>query len=120
MSLAQCPSGPRSADGRPTAGRVLQAQLGADYARILEVFNGDPPGSPWPTQSFKTQALAGHVADRLLGELELDHRGIAEALSDHLTARLAALVRDLDEIGRECPSQREVPAFVDRLGCLRW
>lgn len=70
---------------------------------ILEVFGDNPPESSWPGNSFDTTTLARHVADRLLEELELDHRGIAEALSDHLMARLAALVRDLDEIGESVP-----------------
>lgn len=72
-------------------------------AGILEIFDGNPPESSWPAGSFDTQTLACHVADRLLDELELDHRGIAEALSDHLTARLAALIRDLDQIGTSTP-----------------
>jgi hypothetical protein len=70
---------------------------------ILDVFGDNPPESSWPGNSFDTTTLARRVADRLLEELELDHRGIAEALSDHLMARLAALVRDLDEIGESVP-----------------
>jgi hypothetical protein len=70
---------------------------------ILDVFGDTPPESSWPGNSFDTTTLARRVADRLLEELELDHRGIAEALSDHLMARLAALVRDLDEIGESVP-----------------
>lgn len=70
---------------------------------ILEVFGDNPPHPSRPAHSFDTQTLAHHVADRLLGELELDHRGIAQALSDHLIARLAALARDLDEIGAMTP-----------------
>jgi hypothetical protein len=70
---------------------------------ILDVFGDNPPESSWPGNSFDTTTLARRVADRLLEELELDHRGIAEALSDHLKARLAAPVRDLDEIGESIP-----------------
>lgn len=70
---------------------------------ILEVFGDSPPVSSWPANSFDTVTLARHVADRLLDELELDHQGIAQALSDHLMARLAALVHDLDEIGNSVP-----------------
>jgi hypothetical protein len=70
---------------------------------ILDVLGDNPPESSWPGNSFDTTTLARRVADRLLEELELDHRGIAEALSDHLMARLAALVRDLDEIGESVP-----------------
>jgi hypothetical protein len=70
---------------------------------ILAVFGDKPPESSWPGNSFDITTLARRVADRLLEELELDHRGIAEALSDHLMARLAALVRDLDEIGASVP-----------------
>jgi hypothetical protein len=70
---------------------------------ILDVFGDTPPDPSWPGNSFDTTTLARRVADRLLEELELDHRGIAEALSDHLMARLAALVRDLDEIGESVP-----------------
>jgi hypothetical protein len=73
--------------------RQLIQEIKQAPSGILEVFGGNPPQSSWPARSFDTQTLARHVADRLLGELELDHRGIAEALSDHLTPRLAALVR---------------------------
>ena len=66
---------------------------------ILEIFDDNPPTSFWPANSFDTETLARHVADRLLDQLELDHSGIAVALSDHLTARLRGLDRDLEEIG---------------------
>lgn len=83
--------------------RQLMHEIKAAPSGILEVFGGNPPKSSWPAHSFDTQTLTRHVADRLLDELELDHHGIAEALSDHLIARLAGLVGDLDEIGASVP-----------------
>ena len=93
--------------------RQLMHEIKEAPSGILEVFGGNPPESSWPAQSFDTQTLARHVADRLLDELELDHRGIAEALSNHLIARLAALVRDLDQIGTS------IPPGVNRWATLR-
>jgi hypothetical protein len=83
--------------------RQLMHEIKEVPAGILEIFGGNPPESSWLANSFDTETLAHHVADRLLDELELDHRGIAEALSDHLIARLAGLVRDLDQIGASVP-----------------
>ncbi len=83
--------------------RQLMQEINEAPPGILKVFGGNLPESSWPAHSFDTQTLARHVADRLLDELELDHRGIAEALSDYLIARLAGLVRDLDEIGASVP-----------------
>jgi hypothetical protein len=83
--------------------RQIMHEINRAPAGILEIFGGNSPESSWPANSFDTQTLARHVADRLLDELELDHCGIAEALSDHLTARLAGLARDLDQIGATVP-----------------
>jgi hypothetical protein len=68
---------------------------------VLSVF-GDTPPESWPG-GFDTVELAGRIADHLLAELELDHAGIAVALSDHLLARLAVLEGHLTTIGETIP-----------------
>jgi hypothetical protein len=60
-----------------------------------------------------SQKLAHYIADRLLDDLELDHQGIAIALSDHLLARLAALDRHLTII------EESIPPRVSRSVTLR-
>ena len=72
-------------------------------AGILSVFGDELPDASWPGNSFDTSTLAVHLADRLLNQLQLDHRGVAEALSGHLRARLGVLNRDLEEIRNSGP-----------------
>jgi hypothetical protein len=93
--------------------RQLMHEIKEIPSGILEIFGDNPPKSSWPANSFDTQTLASHVADRFLDELELDHRGIAGALSNHLIARLTGLVRDLDQVGAS------VPPGVTRWATLR-
>jgi hypothetical protein len=71
---------------------------------VLEVFGDTPPEPTFPEAgAFHTGSLAGQIADRLLVDLALDHGGIANALSDHLLARLAAVDRHLTTIGESTP-----------------
>jgi hypothetical protein len=82
--------------------RQMVAEISKAPASILEVFGVRPP-EPFLGGAFNTATLASHVADRMLDELHLDHRGIVAALSIHLLARLAALDRDLAAIEEAMP-----------------
>lgn len=92
--------------------RQIMWEIREAPSTILEVF-GDSPPDVFLGVGFDTRSLERHVADRLLDELELDHRGIAAALSDHLLATLADLDRNLTAIGEA------VPPSVTRWATLR-
>ena len=69
---------------------------------VLEVIKEAPPEA-MPGGCFSSKQLGDLVADRLLADTELNHAQVAAALSQHLTARLTVLEKNLDEITAEFP-----------------
>ena len=69
---------------------------------VLEVIKEAPPEA-MPRGGFSSKQLGDLVADRLLADTEVNHAQVAAALSQHLTARLTVLEKNLDEITAESP-----------------
>jgi hypothetical protein len=84
---------------------------------ILALLGDTSRSTEWPDGFFDTQTLAELVSLRLLDDLELDHSSVANALADHLAARLTALSRHIETIG-EIVGGGRLP-WVDRTLTLR-
>lgn len=70
---------------------------------VLEVFEGAPPTGRWPRGRFTSKELGNLLADRFLADMNVHHVQVAAVLSQHLTARIATLEEDLDEITSHLP-----------------
>lgn len=83
--------------------RPLTSEIAVAPASILGIFGGTSPESTWPGNSCDASGLGQQVADHLAAEMNLDHGGIAAALSEHLIGRLTAVLLDLETIGEAIP-----------------
>lgn len=82
------------------AERPIMSEITTTPPIIAEILGDSvsPGGLGWDSSGIRQR-----IADRVLSELNLDHRGIAEALSEHLLGRLSQLDSDLTTIGEGLP-----------------
>lgn len=83
------------------AEQPLMSEIAALPAIVAEIL--DDQSVTGSGLGASASGVRRRIADRVLGELNLDHRGIAAALSAHLMGRLDQLDRDLTTIGEGLP-----------------
>lgn len=83
--------------------KQLYTEIAAAPASVLQILGDNPPQPRLSGNFYDTASLGSLVADHLTAELNLDHAGIAAALSDHLVGRLTAVLLNLETIGENIP-----------------